>query len=310
MSTYESNYSKLTAKKNRTRLYSFEEMSNIKNLIKNYYTTFFPEIRLNTNEANFLSLSEEVNQVVFEGKRIIKPKYLCELYNNPSTTTRRHIKLIDGIVNYINQTIEQKKNIDIKFDPYAVENFVFDEHAKIFRKIGIRQVDYNIQKGYTVKTCVTKVLNSLSFMGVGGKKWVEEEGAINDMIKRLLLRRQTNQIRFLLLNPHSDDALDFNKGRNFSHETFVKDLNKSINFFKLLKEKSGIDIQLRLYTGMPNFRITIIDQRIAILGTYSTISHNGLDSPQIVFKTVSTWSFAYNLIAYFEEVWKKSIIKI
>jgi len=180
----------------------------------------------------------------------------------------------------------------------------------IFRKIGIHQLDYSILNGYSVKDCIDNVKNNLCFLGVGGKKWIQEKKSFDDLIRRLLLRRQKDQIRFLLLNPECDDAINFNEGRDFSHQNFVDDLNKTIDFFANAKKKSGIDIQLRLYSRMPNFRITIIDQTMVVLGTYSTLSLDGLDGPQLILRNSSEWSFTQNLTAYFESLWNESIIQI
>jgi hypothetical protein len=300
--TYDSNYkNRVNAKKHLTKLYSPDELEKIILLIKDYFGYCFPEIILNTNEANFESLAEGINNSIFGNQNIIKAKYLCELFNNTSTSKKKSINKIEAIKKYINEVLNNVPQI---------ENFQPDEKTiSIFKKIGIYQLDNNIEKGYTIKACIDSVFNTLSFLGIGGKKWVEENTAINEMIKRLLLRRQSNQIRFLLLNPDCHEANNFNKGRNFSHSGFIDDLNITINYFTDLREKSGLDIQLRLYSKMPNFRITIIDQSTVVMGTYSTLSHNGLDSPQIIFKNSSNWSFAHNLIAYFEQLWEESLIK-
>jgi hypothetical protein len=189
-----------------------------------------------------------------------------------------------------------------------IEEHIAKSSQEIFRKIGIHQLDANIQTGYSIRDCLDTVDNSLSFLGIGGKKWVQEKKAFDELITRLLLRK--HQIRFLLLNPDCKDALNFNEGRNFSHQDFVDSLNNTIDYFEKAKTRSGIDIQLRLYSYMPNFRITIIDQSTTILGTYSPLSPDGLDSPQIIFRNSSNWSFAHNLAAYFEHIWSESTIKI
>lgn len=192
----------------------------------------------------------------------------------------------------------------------SVENDIAKSCQVIFKKIGIHQLDNTLADGLNVKNCIDKVNNTLSFLGVNGKKWAKETEAFTDLMKRLLLRRQTNQIRFLLLNPDCKNALNFNEGRNYAHTDFIDDLNNTVEFFRNLKEKSGLDIQLRLYDHMPNFRVSIIDQSIAVLGTYSTMSIDGLDAPQMVFKTTSEWSLAHNLTAYFEYLWDESKIKL
>ena len=184
----------------------------------------------------------------------------------------------------------------------SVENDIAKSHHSIFKKIGVHQLDGTLHLGYSVRDCINYVKNNLAFMGVNGKKWVQEKTSFDDLIKRLLLRRQRNQIRFLLLDPDCKDAINFNEGRNYSHDTFRDDLNKTITFFENVKEKSGIDIQLRLYDHMPNFRITIMDQTMSVLGTYSTLSTDGLDAPQLLLKDTSNWSFMHNLIAYFEHL--------
>ncbi len=204
----------------------------------------------------------------------------------------------DERINFLNS---QKISIKIEED-------IAKSYQDIFKKIGIHQVDYNIQTGYSIKDCLDNVINSLCFLGVGGKKWVQEKQSFDNLIKRLILKRQGNQIRFLLLNPDCKDAINFNKVRNCSHKEFRDDTNKTIEFIENAKSRSGLDIQLRLYSRMPNLRITIIDQAIAVLGTYSLLSSDGLDSPQIILKSSSNWAFTHNLISYFEQLWSESTI--
>ncbi len=195
----------------------------------------------------------------------------------------------------------QKKSIKIEED-------IAKSYQEIFKKIGIQQLDYSIQSGYSIKDCLDDVNNSLCFLGVSGDRWVQEIDSFNNLIKRVLLKKQLNQIRFLLLNPDCVDANNFIEGKDCSNEEFNSYLNTTIEFLTKTNAKYGLDIQLRLYSRMPNLRITIIDQGVVVLGKYSLLSNDNHDSPQIIFKSSSNWAFTHNFISYFEQLWSESII--
>lgn len=191
-----------------------------------------------------------------------------------------------------------------------IEEDIARTHQEIFKKIGIAQLDYSMQEGYSIKECLDDVTNSLCFLGVSGDRWVQEKVSFNNLIKRLLLKKQGNQIRFLLLNPDCKDAMNFIEGKNCSPEEFSSFLNTTVEFLENAKNKYGVDIQLRLYSRMPNLRVTIIDQGLVVIGKYSLLSDDNQDTPQIILKRSSNWDFTHNLISYFEQLWSESIVKI
>ncbi|KGL59122.1 nucleotide-binding protein [Polaribacter sp. Hel1_85] len=177
-----------------------------------------------------------------------------------------------------------------------------------FSKIGIDRIDYSFKTGFSIKESIDTVQLSLSFLGIAGIKWVNEREVFSNMIKRLVLRKTNNQIRFLLLNPDSDSAISFNKARNFPIEVFKEEVNNTIHFLIDIREKSGIDIQIKLYDELPNWRMTIIDGFKIALGNYSPMSKDGYNSPQLIFKSGGNWNFSHNLISYYEEKWNTSKI--
>lgn len=201
--------------------------------------------------------------------------------------------------NIIKSTIDQSLLIK-EHIPKSLQNH--------FKKIGIDRIDYSFRTGLSIKESIDAVQLSLSFLGIAGIKWVNEHEAFSDMIKRLVLRKTNNQIRFLLLNPASDSAVSFNKARSFSIEVFRKEVSNTIHFLKDIKEKSGVDIQIKLYDELPNWRMTIVDGFKIALGNYSPMSKDGYNGPQLIFKSGDNWNFSHNLISYYEEKWNTSKI--
>jgi hypothetical protein len=110
---YDKDYKKRSsAKKHFTKAYSQEELENIKSLIQAYYNKEFPGIFLNTNEANYSDLADEINVSRFNGKEVIKAKYLCEIYNGTNASKKKSIEKMTNIKEFLQRWFgsQQKQN--------------------------------------------------------------------------------------------------------------------------------------------------------------------------------------------------------
>jgi hypothetical protein len=100
--TYDKEYKKrLTANKHLTKIYSVEELAEIKSLIENYYEVEFPDKSINTNRAYFVSLADASNDSKFKSKEAIKPKYLSEIYNGTGSSKKKNIEKMANIKEFL-----------------------------------------------------------------------------------------------------------------------------------------------------------------------------------------------------------------
>jgi hypothetical protein len=84
-----------------TKAYSFDELNDIRILIANYYKNEIGDVALNTYRARFDSLASAINNAKFEGKEIIKAKYLSEIYNGIDTSKNKSIMKITAIKDFL-----------------------------------------------------------------------------------------------------------------------------------------------------------------------------------------------------------------
>jgi hypothetical protein len=99
---YDKDYkNRSSAKKHFTKAYSQEELEEIKSLIQAYYKEKFPEILLNTSEANYHDLAIEINVARFNEKQVIKEKYLCEIYNGTNPSKKKSIEKMTNIKEFL-----------------------------------------------------------------------------------------------------------------------------------------------------------------------------------------------------------------
>lgn len=100
--SYKDNYKeRLTAKKHYTRVYTDEEIEAIRKLLRTYYEIEFPNVLPNTNQAYFNDLADAINKLRFQDKEIIKPRYLCGIYNNSNSSEKNSILKMESIKEYL-----------------------------------------------------------------------------------------------------------------------------------------------------------------------------------------------------------------
>lgn len=107
---YNSNYNtRLSAKTHKTKHYSEEELSSVRQLIKRFLTDENPEVSLNTNEANYTALSEAIND--FYGEEIISTRFVYDIYRQNSDSLKKNIRKMNAIKEFVQQHYQQKAPI-------------------------------------------------------------------------------------------------------------------------------------------------------------------------------------------------------
>lgn len=132
------------------------------------------------------------------------------------------------------------------------------------------------------------------FMGISAQYLYTREG-----FKDIISAKNKMKCKFLLLNPDSPYVAIVEKREGIK---IRKNIISSIeNLLHLKKENPFIEI--RLYSSLPTFRITIVDSEFCCIGFYS----NTVDNSQLSFsKKGKVDSFYIPFKSYFDETWDAS----
>lgn len=107
--SYDKEYEKRSsAKVRKNRPYSDSELSEIRILIKKYMQDKHPNLSLNSNEANYVSLAEAINDAFSEN--IISARYIYDIYQQNRDNQGKNIKRMNALVQYIQSIYGLEKN--------------------------------------------------------------------------------------------------------------------------------------------------------------------------------------------------------
>lgn len=150
----------------------------------------------------------------------------------------------------------------------------------------------------------------LKFMGVGAGRWVQAKNF--DAIMRNLISKHI-KVRLILLNPNSEEAQIFDASNKKEGEQSVKEkIIDSIKVFNKYK-KENLNIEIKVYSHMPVFRIAIIGKSRMYVGAYN-VNRDDLtnDIPQMVLEENSNdfENMLFNsFIDYFNTEWNEDSLK-
>ncbi|RKI99369.1 hypothetical protein D7X87_25300 [bacterium D16-54] len=179
------------------------------------------------------------------------------------------------------------KSNDEKFITSAiVELEILRKKIHLYEELGIINCTEEL-KGTQLEPiqCMKDVHTSLSFMGVGGEKWVKDvqlRKAFENMLRRT--KSMGGKVRFLLINPASEaySRLYQLRGESVpfdSYERFANLVNKFDN------------LKVRLYSDMPSFRMQFVDDTYLAISRYyfDKVSHDsfggGWKTPHLIISS-------------------------
>lgn len=118
---------------------------------------------------------------------------------------------------------------------------------------------------FSPKECMKNVQRTLSFMGVGGAKWVIDEENIN-LFKRMLKRVKSRKgkVRFLIINP---TGIGFAELKSLRGENDVP-RKESYDSFKKLSKEFRQYLEVRVYDQLPSFRLQFVDDGYVVVSRY------------------------------------------
>jgi hypothetical protein len=141
----------------------------------------------------------------------------------------------------------------------------------------------------------------LFFMGNGGSKWTREKAEFDSMLRRTAENR--GSVRFLLLDPTSDACREGSEVR-FGNPTeqprkIVESLCRLRAWDRMFRH-----LEVKLYSHVPHFRISLINKTHAVLGHYREYQNDSDETPLLVFSRQDCqWSFYSPFAGYFHHEW-------
>jgi len=147
---------------------------------------------------------------------------------------------------------------------------------------------------------LNEIRASLDFMGHGGSKWTKERDQFSSMLGRIGNNR--GKARMLLLNPQCKIARKKSEIRfGHPHELPRKVATSLLTIGSL--QRTYDNLQVKLYSHMPHFRLTIVDRRMAIVGHYRSYDRDSEGTPLLAWENAADWSFFTSFVAYFDHEW-------
>lgn len=127
-----------------------------------------------------------------------------------------------------------------------------------------------------------------------------------DEFREIIRTRRGCQYRFLLLNPDSEYVEEIEHREDMGKKTLASYIRASIEDLMDIHERSNPNIEVKLYTELPTFRIIITNRKRCYIGFYSTTQ--GIRAPQMVFEEATgEMSFYIPFSSLFDQYWEKAI---
>lgn len=214
-----------------------------------------------------------MNQINAEEKAQLQTSSIQNGEKNTSIGTASNV-----IINNLTESSDEK-SITSAID----EMKTLREKIHLYEELGIINCTKEL-KGTQLDParCMRDVHTSLSFMGVGGEKWVKDK-QLRKIFENMLRQTKTmgGEVRFLLINPASEayGRLYQLRGESVpydSYERFADLVNKFDN------------LKVCLYSDMPSFRMQFVDDAYLAISRYyfDKVSHDnsggGWKTPHLI----------------------------
>lgn len=160
---------------------------------------------------------------------------------------------------------------------------ILRKKIRLYEELGIINCSEEL-KGTQLEPiqCMKDVHASLSFMGVGGEKWVKD-AQLRKAFENMLRQTKTRggEVRFLLINPASEAycRLYRLRGESVPYDSYER-FGELVNKFDNLK--------VSLYSDMPSFRMQFVNETYLAISRYyfDKVSHDnsggGWKTPHLI----------------------------
>jgi len=166
-------------------------------------------------------------------------------------------------------------------------------------RVGITAIASDAYSKVTSDEAAEVADNSLYFLGISAKRTISSPG-FRSLLERV--PRESIRLRFLLLDPDSPNLDRKAKDEGDSPEAWRRDISATLSRLRELQEKHSKLIEVRVYSEFPVWRLTIIDEKRAIVHFFPS-QKQGPESPQLDLLK-GEGSYFEPLFKEFCEIWE------
>lgn len=108
------------------------------------------------------------------------------------------------------------------------------------------------------------------FMGISAQKWIKDADNFDSTMRKISAKH--GSVRFLMLNPSSEEARRMSITGN---SDLIQNIKNNITTLREYR-KSGLNVEVRVYSRMPVFRIAIVDDDKKVYAGNYKVYNNGV----------------------------------
>lgn len=190
---------------------------------------------------------------------------------------------------------------------YEKQIQVYEEQERLYNGVGIVKMLPSTMEGEgSTSSILNEVDKSFYFMGIAGTKWIQKADNFERTMRKLTAIHGS-KVRFILLNPMSVEARNMSLAEGKS-QYYMRDLVlNNLRTLKTLKDELGINLEVKLFSHMPVFRIAIVDEEKIYFGQYR-INSGGENLSQIVLQGKDKMLYR-ELSEYYSIAWDNANLK-
>jgi len=204
---------------------------------------------------------------------------------------------------------EKRKEMadNLLINKYEKQIQAYEEQEKLYNGVGIVKMLPSTMEGEgSTSSILNEVDKSFYFMGIAGTKWIQKADNFEKTMRKLTAIHGS-KVRFILLNPMSVEARNMSLAEGKS-QYYMRDLVlNNLRTLKTLKDELGINLEVKLFSHMPVFRIAIVDEEKIYFGQYR-INSGGENLSQIVLQGKDKMLYR-ELSEYYSIAWDNANLK-
>ncbi len=155
------------------------------------------------------------------------------------------------------------------------------KNLQTYNEVGVIDIAPSTTKGKgSTENILSECDNNFFFMGIAATKWIKDAHNFDEVMKKLLMCN--GSVRIIMLNPMCESAKHLSTALGKAEEYLKESVLKNMRELREYK-KMGLNIEIKVYSHMPVFRIAIIDNQKIYVGHYR-VNDNGEKLPQLILQ--------------------------
>lgn len=177
-----------------------------------------------------------------------------------------------------------------------------------FWDVGIVGVDRTVVGGIDYRRSLALCRNSLDFLGIGASKLTDLRDEFEKAVNRC--HREDRAVRFLLSAPNAESLVRMARQAGRMEDEYQRRVRGSLEHLAELKLRRAKNLEIRLYSETPLFRLMFIDDSLCLATPYVLGEGDGSRLPQLhlhrrsMRRDVNTLYSAFK--RYFERLWESA----